>query len=96
MNIPFIRHAPIGNICQSDAFVLPNIVFFADGDYWHANPKRKKPLDAIQIAHVNRDKRVNQHLQEDSYIIQRFWESDLLHNREQCRALIQNLLNTKI
>ena len=63
LNIQFKKHTPIDNICQADAFVKPNIILFADGDYWHCNPRSySKPDTLAQIKNVERDKKANSKL----------------------------------
>ncbi|MBU0615618.1 MAG: very short patch repair endonuclease [Nanoarchaeota archaeon] len=94
LNISFKKHKPVKTICQSDAFVEPNIVLFADGDYWHCNPKFfLMPKSKAQIKNRTRDMRANSKLNKEGYQVIRLWEHDLLNNKGKCREIIQGLIN---
>ncbi len=93
LNISYKRHKPIGNICQADAFVKPNFVLFADGDYWHANPSiYEKPKTEAQIKNIKRDKIANKKLIKEGYVVIRLWESDLLKRKEYCQKIIKKTI----
>ncbi|MBW3021733.1 very short patch repair endonuclease, partial [Candidatus Woesearchaeota archaeon] len=63
LDVEFHRHIAVGTICQADAFVPPNCVIFADGDYWHSNPnKYPKPKTPAQIKNRKRDIKTNNKL----------------------------------
>ena len=90
LHVRFIKHNPIRTICQADAFIEPNIVLFADGDYWHCNPKfYSEPKTEAQFKNINRDFKENDKLIKEGYIVLRFWEFDLLNKREDCKKIIQ-------
>lgn len=56
LNVKFSKHEPVKTICQADAFVEPNVILFADGDYWHCNPKfYSKPKTEAQFKNIKRD-----------------------------------------
>jgi len=61
----------IDGIVNADFLVYPNIVIFADGDYWHNLPKA-----------IKRDKFVNEQLHKNNYITLRFKEKDINNNFE--------------
>ncbi|MBD3248985.1 hypothetical protein GF336_02990 [Candidatus Woesearchaeota archaeon] len=93
LNINHKKHKAILNICQADAFIEPNTVLFADGDYWHCNPSiYKKPRTEAQIKNLKRDKLSNRKLIKEGYSILRFWESDLIKRREGCKEFIKQLI----
>jgi len=93
MSIKFKKHTPIKTICQADVFIQPNIVLFADGDYWHSNPRfYPKPTYQAQIKNIKRDKKANSKLIKEGYLVERFWEYDLINKREKCKAIIKKLV----
>jgi len=78
---------------KSLVIVKPNIILFADGDYWHCNPKfHSEPKTKPQEKNLARDEKANNKLIKEGYVIKRFWEYDLLNNRDQCKEIIKNLL----
>lgn len=79
LDIEFVTHKNI--IGQPDIFIEPNICIFADGDYWHRRVDR-----------IRRDKYVNRKLNEEGYVVIRFWETDILDNIQKC---IDEILKTK-
>ena len=70
-NIKFEPQPNIDGIVNADFLVYPNIVIFADGDYWHNLPKA-----------IKRDKFVNEQLHKNNYITLRFKEKDINNNFE--------------
>ncbi|MCL4341063.1 MAG: very short patch repair endonuclease, partial [Candidatus Thermoplasmatota archaeon] len=52
---------------------------YADGDYWHANPNKYKPMDLsdFQWRRKRTDKFINKILRANGYIVLRFWETDI-------------------
>lgn len=93
LKVKFSRHKPIKMICQADAFVEPNIVLFADGDYWHSNPLfYPKPVSMAQIKNSQRDKLENDKLIKEGYTVIRLWEFDLINNRKTCQDMIKKLV----
>jgi len=74
-NIPFLPQPLIKNIVNADFLIGTNIVIFADGDYWHSLPYA-----------INRDRIVNQQLENQNYTILRFKEKDINNNFE----IVQN------
>ncbi len=87
------KQIPIKGICQSDAFIEPNIILFADGDYWHCNPRfYPKPETEAQAKNLKKDMRQNDLLIKEGYIVKRFWEHDLITNRDKCEKEILQLI----
>ncbi len=96
-NISFQKHMKIKMICQADAFVEPNLVLFADGDYWHCNPiffekRRNSKMSEAQIKNAKRDEEQNRKLIKEGYIVLRFWEHDLINNVEKCKEQIKKVI----
>ena len=69
--IDFQTHYPI--LGQPDIFIQPNLCIFCDGDYWHNYPIGRK-----------KDKRITEQLQEEGFIVLRFWEYKIRENSIEC------------
>ena len=79
-----------------DIFIEPNICIFADGDYFHANPKRFYGDELIK-GHTaqyiwNRDNHITQELLEQGYIVLRFWEYEINKDLPGCFDKICSVL----
>ena len=91
-NIFYKKHHSL--LGRPDIFIEPNICIFIDGNYWHANPKRYKENSLIfktkegkKILAKNiweKDKRINDYLQNKGYNILRFFEDDINNNINKC------------
>ncbi len=55
-----------------------------DGDYWHANPKfySVDELNKNQLNHAKCDKSKNTFMKNRNKILLRFWEDDVINNKE--------------
>lgn len=97
-NIKFEKHKPISG--QPDIFIEPNICIFADGDYWHANPKFYKSDSPILSSRGKKpaykiwekDEKINQKLIQLDYQVLRLWEYDLQNNRKKCLQKIIKII----
>ena len=97
-NIKFEKHKPI--LGQPDIFIEPNICIFADGDYWHANPKFYKSESLILSGRGKKpaykiwekDEKINQKLIQQQYQVLRLWEYDLQKNRKKCLQKIIKII----
>ena len=95
-NIPFYKHKSI--LGQPDIFIEPNICIFADGCYWHGC---EKCMDRNRLPPKIRGRKVydlciTQKLQNDGYVVLRFWEHEINNNIEECiNTIIKNLNETK-
>lgn len=80
-NIKFKKHVQL--IGHPDIFIEPNICIFADGNLYHANPERFKANNIVPKLNKtakqiwNYDKTINYILNNNNYIVLRFWESDI-------------------
>jgi len=93
LSVKYYKHIAIGSICQADAFVPPNCVIFADGDYWHSNPlKFSTPKSPAQIKNKKRDIKVNNNLIFEGFTVLRLWESELLNDKELCKQKINRVI----
>lgn len=91
LNIPFEKHKPI--IGQPDIFLSNNICIFADGDFFHCNPKKYvQPISIIQKMNLERDYKVNKILTEQGYTILRFWEHEINNDINGCIQQIQSVI----
>ena len=95
--IEFEKHKPI--VGQPDIFIKQNICIFADGDYWHANPKFYQSDSLILSSNGlkpaykiwEKDEKINQSLELQGYNVLRFWEHEIKENPEKC---IQKIIKT--
>ncbi|MEA3430239.1 MAG: hypothetical protein U9R08_03120 [Nanoarchaeota archaeon] len=93
LDAKFHKHIAISTICQADAFLPPNCVIFADGDYWHSNPnKYPKPMTPAQIKNRKRDIKTNNRLILEGFTVLRLWETDLLKHPEKCKQKIIKII----
>ena len=74
---------------QPDIFIKPNICIYADGDYWHANPKFYKPNSIIIGKKKAKDKwksdkEKTDELKKQGYKVLRFWEYDIYNSPQKC------------
>ena len=78
---------------QPDILIQPNILIFADGDYYHANPQKYKPNDIIYENETAQqiweyDNGVTESLKEMGYKVFRFWGSDIKQNVAACVDIV--------
>lgn len=78
-------------------FLKERVVVECDGDYWHANPKKyaNKILDNAQKNTAKRDKSKNAYipkLDNNSWKLLRFWESDIKKDLKSCVDKIEEVL----
>ena len=82
---------------QPDIFIKPNICIYADGDYWHANPKIYKPNDTIIGKKTakdiwKKDKQITAKNEKQGYEVLRFWEHEINENPEKCLQKIIKII----
>ena len=98
-NIKYKTHKTIIGI--PDLFIEPNICIFADGDFYHGNPIKYKPTDIICTGRKKQEARkkwkydasITKKLEEQNYIVLRFWETDINKNIEEVLYKIQGCIN---
>lgn len=78
-------------------FVVPKIVVFIDGDFWHGHnweDKRKKLVSNKKYwiqkieRNMQRDAQVTNILTIEGWIVIRFWEHEIYNNIENCVAKV--------
>ena len=94
-NIKFEKHKNL--IGQPDIFIEPNICVFADGDYWHRNPL-KFESDYCAGGWVtqkvwDKDKKITEKLQNQGYIVLRFWESQIKKYPNECFCVLKTVFH---
>lgn len=82
-NIQFKKHVPLYG--QPDIFIDPKLCIFVDGVYWHHYPTG-----------TERDKKVNNKLRNDGYIVLRFWETQIYSNINNCLNDIKSYIGDGI
>lgn len=84
------------------AITSKKIAIFVDGEFWHGKDweQRKKRLSKnreywIQKIEENmrRDKRDDELLREDGWIVLHFWEKDVLKNIDYCEQVVLYFFN---
>ena len=74
------------------------IAIFCDGDFWHGNNWKLRGLKSLReelenyddfwrnkiTRNIERDKEVNRRLEDDGWLVLRFWESDIKSNPNRC------------
>jgi len=91
-----------------DVFGKPDIVFkgkklavFADSEFWHGKylmegkyiPKTNTEYWVRKITrNIERDKEVDNLLEEEGWTVLRFWESDIKKSTEKCTDTIEDTL----
>lgn len=78
--------------------------FFCDSTFWHGyNWEEKKKrigtnreywIKKIE-GNIERDKRINQELIADGWIVLRFWETDIKKNLDECVAKIEEAIQQR-
>lgn len=68
-----------------------NIIFEAQGDYWHGNPKVFTELNDTQKRKIEKDKQRKSILEKMGYQVIYLWEYDLKNNYQQCFNIIKSL-----
>ena len=75
------------------------IAVFVDGCFWHKCPKCfKKPKSNVKYwapkieKNVQRDRKINQYLKKDGWIVVRFWEHQVVKNPEKCASKVGKIM----
>jgi len=77
-------------IGRPDLFIEPNICIFADGDYWHCNPKKyhedylNKSIGKTAKQIWEKDRTITNTLIKNGYVVLRFWENDIKKDIDKC------------
>jgi DNA mismatch endonuclease (patch repair protein) len=92
----YVKHYPIEG--QPDiAFPEKKIAIFADGDYYHGNPDKYISTDKIHYITVeerwNMDKKVNEYLYSQGWLVLRYWQSEILASVENVVDEIEDVLS---
>ena len=81
-------------IGQPDIYIPScNILIFPDGDWWHGNPRQYKADSVIGGGKIAKnkwkyDKGITTKLENQGYIVLRFWEWDINNNFEEVSSII--------
>jgi len=84
LKIEYKKQKQISNKTVSDFFIEPNILIYADGDYWH-NLIKNKEKDII----------INDYLKNNGYKVLRYTENDIINNIEFVMNDIKNNIKIK-
>lgn len=77
-------------------FVVPKLKLLieCDGDYWHANPRYYPNPDDWQIERIKIDNYKNEIARRNEFRICRFWEFDILNNRDFVKKELKRIILT--
>lgn len=93
----------------SDVFGKPDIVFkkkkiavFCDSEFWHGKkmlngevPKKNRDFWVKKLtSNIDRDKKVNDTLISEGWMVLRYWEKDIKTNSESIATQIENLIKS--
>lgn len=65
------------------------ILVECDGDYWHGNPLMYKKFDKRQLKAHKHDKKKDKILEDNGWMIMRFWETDINNDIDGCLNLFE-------
>lgn len=79
------------------------IAVFVDSEFFHGKDweTKKRPLNNAEFwynkisRNIERDKQVNQHLEQEGWIVLRFWSNDIKKNIDECVSIVKSLINEK-
>lgn len=95
-NIDFKKHKPLLGICQCDVFIEPNIAIFVDGCWWHGCEQclDRNNMPGWIKARKMADLMITQKLQNDGYVVLRFWEHEIHGDIDLCIGQINQHMPT--
>ena len=84
-------------------FTKAKIAVFCDGDFWHGHNWAIRGLGSLEeelksyspfwrekiVGNVERDKRHNETLEKDGWLVLRFWESEIRNDANMCAQKVQ-------
>jgi very-short-patch-repair endonuclease len=79
LKVPYEKQKPLLNMTLADFFIEPDLVVYADGDYWHSRPEVKK-----------RDFRITKALIDAGYRVLRFSESTIYEKINNVKQELSN------
>ncbi len=88
----------IYEIYAFDIYLIEHdILIEIDGDYFHCNPIKypNGPINETQKRQTEKDKRKTKCCEDNKKILIRFWENDILNNKEQVICKLKELLKLK-
>ena len=79
-------------------FIKKRLAIFVDGDFWHGNNWKIRGLKNLKhelegyseywrekiVNNIKRDKNVNAKLKKEGWRVLRFWESDIINDKDSC------------
>ena len=91
-------------------FTKAKIAVFCDGDFWHGHNWAIRGLGSLEeelnsyspfwrekiVGNVERDKRHNETLEKDGWLVLRFWESEIRDDANMCAKRVQEAYNQRI
>jgi DNA mismatch endonuclease, patch repair protein len=74
------------------------VAVFVDGAFWHGHPSRHRPgrsgryWDEKIAKNIERDRRVDQELREEGWVVQRFWDFEVEKTLHRTVARVAKIL----
>ena len=92
------------------ALTRARIAVFCDGDYWHGHNWAIRGLSSLEeelsryseywrrklLTNIERDKRTTARLEEEGWMVLRFWESDIKADAAGCADIVEALYKERI
>lgn len=87
-------------------FTKPKVVVFCDGDFWHGHNWAIRGIGSLEeelakysefwrnkiLKNIERDKKINQELNDMGWDVVRIWESDIKKNIDECVRIVQDTI----
>lgn len=91
-------------------FTKAKLAVFCDGDFWHGNNWRIRGMKSLEEElsgykpfwrqkierNIERDKKVNEHLTKDSWMVLRIWESEIKKDLNKCVQKVKKSYRKRI
>ena len=86
------------------AFKGKKVAVFCDSEFWHGYDWEKNKNNVKTNAvfwknkierNIQRDKEVTEYLENEGWIVLRFWGKEILDNCEECADIIENILKER-
>lgn len=85
-------------------FTKSKVAIFCDSEFWHGKQylEGKKPKSNMKFwiekfkRNIQRDKQVNQKLEEDGWVVLRFWQKEIQKDVSHCVDIIENNIKNNL
>ena len=84
MGLDFVTQKPLLGVTVADIFIEPNVVIFADGEYWHSGALKEY-----------RDREKTKKLVKAGYVVLRLEEKEINKDIEEVRKKVTTLYSSR-